>query len=256
MTTLLDKPLLGDSDPRPVEVVNGESHSPVLLLCEHAGYAIPKKLGSLGVSPEVIKSHRGWDIGAENVAREIAKLLGAPLVVQRYSRLVIDANRPPDGPLAMPFESDEERIPANMNMTAASREARVEEIFDPMNAAITALFDAVPRRACFSIHSFTPVLGGQRRQWHAGFLNRQDLATAQALLETVQKRRPDLTLAVNEPYQILDDTDWFIPEFAEPRELPHALIEIRNDELAEAEGVKAWAALISEAIQNVVETRR
>ena len=85
--------LLTPADPQPVELVNADSAVPVLLLCEHAGNAVPEALDGLGVSDEVLNSHRGWDIGAEHMARQLADILGAPLILQRYSRLVIDANR-------------------------------------------------------------------------------------------------------------------------------------------------------------------
>ena len=101
MSQALESTLLTPSDPPPVDLVNGESDAPLLLVCEHGGHAVPDRL-SLGVTDEVRLSHRGWDIGAEAVARRLADHLGAPLVIQRYSRLVIDANRPPLSPTSMP----------------------------------------------------------------------------------------------------------------------------------------------------------
>ena len=53
---------------------------------------------------------------------------------------------------------------------------------------------------------------------------------------------PTLTIATNQPYQIDDETDWFIPRVAEPIGLRHALIEIRNDQIAEPKGASLWAA--------------
>ncbi|MCY4206526.1 MAG: N-formylglutamate amidohydrolase [Roseovarius sp.] len=255
MTKLPNKKLLGNSDPHPVEIVNANSQCQVLLLCEHAGRAVPAKLGTLCVATDVLDSHRGWDIGAENVARGVADALGAPLVIQRYSRLVIDANRPPDGALAIPVESDGVRISGNVDLTPEERQTRVDEVFRPMDAALAGLFDAKTRSACFSIHSYTPVLGTQSRPWHAGFLSRADLQSANALLEFIRARRADLTLAVNEPYQIEDDTDWFIPRHAEPRGLIHALVEIRNDLITEPAGAADWAALVAGAIDQLMEDR-
>ena len=131
--------LLTDADPAPVEVVNGESDAPLMLVCEHAGRAIPRALGDLGLPADALASHIGWDIGAERVARTVAQRLGAPLVIQRYSRLVIDANRPPETPSSIPEISDGISIPGNCGLSQAAREARVREIFEPMNAAIAAL---------------------------------------------------------------------------------------------------------------------
>jgi predicted N-formylglutamate amidohydrolase len=90
--------------------------------------------------------------------------------------------------------------------------------------------------------------GGQRRPWDAGFLSRTDMVTAEALLDCVGRARPDLIMALNEPYQIDDDGDWFIPLHAEPRGIRHCLIEVCNDQLHSEAAVEAWAGLLVQAI--------
>ena len=240
--------LLGENDPAPIEVVNADSASGIVLLCEHAGNRIPKALGDLGLSCDVIQSHRGWDLGAQDVARKLAERLKAPLVVQNYSRLVFDCNRPPKSPLAIPLISDEVPVPGNVALSEAQRSMRVDEIFLPMDAELNRLFACQPRRAAFSVHSFTPRLGGAERLMHAGFLSRTQSGVARAMRTHIALRCPDMKLAVNEPYQIETDGDWFIPAHAEPRNLVHCLIEIRNDQLRDSKGVGLWADLLAEAI--------
>lgn len=252
MTDVVAKPLLSTADPTPVEIVNPDSSSPVFLLCEHAGQAIPAALSGLGISESIRASHRGWDIGAEALARALATRLAAPLVVQRYSRLVFDCNRPPDSPLAIPMESDGVAFIENQNCNAAERAARAEEIFAPMTASIDAMLTP-QRKFAFSIHSFTPKMNGVDRPWHAGFLSRTDLKTANAICDHIAAVRPDLTLAINAPYQIETDGDWFIPAQAESRGLMHSLIEVRNDQLLDAAGITLWADLLAGAIQSLVE---
>lgn len=94
---------------------------------------------------------------------------------------------------------------------------------------------------------------GQARPWQAGFLSRSDTDTPAALLEAVQALAPDLSLAINEPYRIEDETDWFIPAHCETRGVGHALIEIRNDEIDTAEGAARWAHLLASAIRSITE---
>ncbi|MFD1159166.1 N-formylglutamate amidohydrolase [Roseovarius aestuarii] len=247
--------LLCQSDPEPVEWVNPGSTSPVLLVCEHAGQAVPRALGDLGLPDGAIDTHIGWDIGAEALARGIAARLDAPLILQRYSRLVIDCNRPPDSDSAIPAVSDTQPVPGNTGLGADARTARIHGVFDPLDAAVTAGFERHPRRAAFAIHSFTPALaGGPHRPWHAGFLTRRDMATAEALIAHIGRTEPTFELIANQPYQIDDDTDWFIPTHAEPRGMRHALVEIRNDQLRNAAGVEVWADLLSNAISALLET--
>ena len=246
-------PLLRPSDPDPVEWVNQDSPAPVLLLCEHAGQAVPSALGGLGLPPQAFDDHIGWDIGAAALARAIAARGSAPLILQRYSRLVIDCNRPPGTPQSVPSVSDGVEIAANARASIAERAARRREIFDPLDRAIGEGFARHPRRAAFSIHSFTPRMNGHDRAWHAGFLARADADTAQALITHVAGAQEALVLGLNEPYEIEDETDWFIPRHAEPRGLAHSLIEIRNDQLRDPAGVARWAGLLSDAIASILE---
>lgn len=245
--------LLTDDDPAPVEQINADSGAPLVLLCEHAGQAFPSKLGKLGLSNDVINSHRGWDIGAEQLARRIAATLNAPLILQRYSRLVVDCNRPPKSKSFIIDCSDGAIVPGNNGLSAADRAARTAAIFQPMERGLQDSFNASPRRAAFSIHSFTPRMNGQSRPWHAGFLSRSDLRTATSLRDYIKAVAPGLSLAINEPYQIESDGDWFIPAHAEQRGLAHALIEVRNDELLTEQGIARWSDLLSRAITHVLE---
>lgn len=245
--------VLGPGDPDPVEVLFPDSAADVLLVCEHAGRSVPAALGDLGIPREVLDSHRGWDIGAAAVARRLAERLRAPLVLQAYSRLVLDANRPPGTKSSIPEVSHGAAIPGNAGLTDAEKAARVADIFDPMDAAITLALGRHSRRAVFSIHSFAPVLNGAPRPWHAGFLTRTAPETAARMIVSLERAAPDLSLAINEPYRIEDDGDWFIPRHAEPRSLPHALIEIRNDEIADDAGAARWAELLEIVITDVLE---
>ena len=245
--------LLGADDPAPVEWVNDDSAAPVLLLCEHAGQAVPGALQGLGLAPGEIDGHIGWDIGAEALARGIAARLGAPLLIQRYSRLVIDCNRPPETAGSVPAVSDGVQVPANAAATPQELAARRREIFDPLDMALAEGFDRAPRRAAFSIHSFTASMNGDARPWHAGFLSRTEEGAADALIAHLAGADEALTLGLNAPYEIEDETDWFIPRHAEPRRLAHCLIEVRNDQLRDPAGVARWADLLSDAIAHILE---
>lgn len=245
--------LLDAHDPAPIEVCQAGAASPILLLCEHAGQSIPQALNGLGLPQGAVDQHIGWDIGAEDLARGLAVRLNCPLIVQRYSRLVMDCNRPPGAEGSIPEVSDGVGVPGNIGLRAEDHERRRQAIFDPMNAAIAAAFEAHPRRAAFSIHSFTRHFQGQDRPWDAGFLTRRDTDTAVRLMRSISGAAPKFNLALNEPYQIEDASDWFIPRHAEVRGVRHSLIEVRNDHLQDAAGVARWADLLADAITAVLE---
>ena len=245
--------LLSDLDQNPVELVNETSKAPVLFLCEHAGRAIPKTLGTLGLNEKTLMSHRGWDIGAEALARNLANRLNAPLILQRYSRLVIDGNRPPGSPESILEVSDGVEIAVNKKLSLHEREAREKAIFAPMDQAINDAFSASQRIAAFSIHSFSPQLGGQSRPWHAGFLTRRSVSTAEALIVSLKGQRPSLNLAINKPYFVDDENDWFIPSHVEVRSLPHCLIEVRNDQISDEVGINLWSDLLGTALSSFLK---
>lgn len=237
--------LLGPDDPAPVAEINAAGAAPLLLVCEHAGQAIPARLAGLGVTRDQLDAHIGWDIGAAEVTRRLAAALDAPAVMQRYSRLVIDCNRPPEAPDSIPETSDGHAIPGNRGVSAQERRARIDEIFAPYQAAVAARLDRAAIGSTVSIHSFTPRMNGIDRPWDVGFLFRRDAATSSRLAEALAALAPDLIIGMNQPYQIDDESDWFVPRIGEARGLPHSLIEIRNDHIRSAAGQRLWAERLS-----------
>ncbi|UWR22139.1 N-formylglutamate amidohydrolase [Sulfitobacter sp. S190] len=245
--------LLGAGDPDPVEIRHAQSPAPMFLLCEHAGRAVPRALNGLGLPAGAIDGHIGWDIGAASLACAISDRLRCPLILQNYSRLVMDCNRPPLSAGSVPVHSDGVGVPGNLGLGKEDHDHRRQAIFDPMNDAIVAMFDAHPRKAVFSIHSYTRHFQGAERPWDAGFLTRDDTEAAHHLMGAIATAAPELKLAINEPYQIDDESDWFIPRHAEVRGMRHTLIEVRNDHLQDHAGIERWADLLAPAIQTVLE---
>lgn len=243
-------PLLGPSDPPPVEVLNAASGYPIALTCEHAGRTVPVRLNGLGLDGEQLSQHIGWDIGAGALTRRLAARLDAPAVLQQYSRLVIDCNRSPETPDSVVEVSDGVRVPGNIGISMHAREQRIDEIFAPFERAVGDLLGRDHCRAAISIHSFTPTFDGVMRPLHVGFLYRVDEATSRHLASTLAALRRDLIIGHNEPYQVDDLTDRFVPHHCEPRGLAHSLVEIRNDELAHDAGIDHWVELLSGAIGN------
>ena len=84
------EPLLGHNDPAPVRIVNPGGGSDLLLIGDHAGQTVPAALGMLGIGPDDLARHIGWDIGIAALGEALAVLLDATFVRQTYSRLVID----------------------------------------------------------------------------------------------------------------------------------------------------------------------
>ena len=88
-------PLLAADEPAPVIERHADGASPFFLTCDHYGRLIPRALGDLGLDDSERQRHIAYDIGIAGVAEAVSDALDAHLVAQRYSRLVIDCNRPP-----------------------------------------------------------------------------------------------------------------------------------------------------------------
>jgi predicted N-formylglutamate amidohydrolase len=247
-------PLLTESDPSPVTIVNPAGRSPFLFIGDHAGNVIPSSLGSLGLGEEDRRRHIAWDIGVDGLGVALAEQMDAVFIRQTYSRLVIDCNRTPDAADAMAPISDKTIIPGNEALTADDRAARVAAIHEPYHQAIA---DELDRRdvegrtgVLVSLHSFTPVMaGGAPRPWHIGVLHHGgDPSFATALLTSLA-REPGLTVGDNEPYR-MDQIDYTVPRHAYPTRRPYAELEIRQDLVGDEQGQRHWALLLIAALRN------
>lgn len=254
MTKTLHKkaPLLGSSDPSVYELVKSSGSADILLVCEHAGQAVPTKLNGLGVSSEILNQHIGYDIGAAKLTRKIAAHLDVPAILQNYSRLVIDCNRPTNQSDSIPEISDHTVISGNQNISDENRQPRIDEIFTPFHDKISQLLDLHHYKLILSIHSFTPQMDGIKRPWDIGFLFRQDQNTSRNFIKYLSAHHPDLNIGENQPYSIGNNSDWFVPIHGEKRRIAHSLIEIRNDHLLTESGINKWAEIISKAIQHFI----
>ncbi len=236
--------LLSPGDPAPVVELRPDGASPFLLIADHAGQAVPARLDRLGLPQSELDRHIGWDIGIAGTTGRLSARLDAHAVLQAYSRLVIDCNRPLDAPTSITTASDGTAIPGNAGLDHAGRRERAEEVFAPYHARIESALDARVRLGrptiLVAMHSFTPAMNGSARPWHAGVLYQRDARFAHALLDAL-RAEGDLVVGDNEPYTVSDATDYAIPVHAEARGLPHVELEIRQDLIADADGQQAWA---------------
>jgi predicted N-formylglutamate amidohydrolase len=234
--------LLSANDPAPVRVLRETGASELVLTADHAGRLIPSALGDLGVSEPERLRHIAWDIGIAGVTERLSELLDATAVFQTYSRLVIDCNRDPSWPSAMPVVSEYTAISGNQGLSAADRQARTDAIFTPYHDRIHALLDARANRhtVLIAMHSFTPSFKGESRAMQVGILYDKDPRLALILLDLL-RQEGDLVIGDNAPYALAGDSDYSVPTHAEQRGLPHVEIEIRQDLIAEPEGQTAWA---------------
>ncbi|WP_436639056.1 N-formylglutamate amidohydrolase [Microbaculum sp. FT89] len=235
----------------PSETISGAVETGWLILCDHASSRLPAAYGDLGLPPEEFERHIAYDIGAEAVTRQLARELGAPAVLSRFSRLLIDPNRGADDPTLLMRLSDGAVVPGNARADAAEKAKRVAAYYEPYHRAIeTAIDTAISAGhppAIVSIHSFTPLWRGTRRPWEIGILWDKDPRLAVPMIEAFAAD-PLLTVGDNEPYsgRLRGDTMY---RHGTRRGLAHALVELRQDLIAEAPGQAEWAGRLVDVLR-------
>ena len=246
--------LLTADDVPPVLEHNAAGRSPFLLTCDHYGRTLPRRLGDLGLPEAELARHIAWDIGIAGVANALSQQLDAHLVAQAYSRLVIDCNRPPTAPSAIPRISEVTVIPGNQDIDEQAVAARQREVFDPYHRRIEQVIDRrlqdnIPT-VLVALHSFTPVYKGDARPWHIGTLYHRDTRLPALLLKWL-RAEPGLVVGDNEPYAVSDDTDYTIPVHGERRGLMNTGIEIRQDLIADPAGQRVWADRLARILTGI-----
>ena len=246
------EPLLGPADPPAFRIVNPAGRSAVLLTADHAGRAIPRCLGDLGLSDRQLASHAAWDLGVDGLGLLLAARLDAFLILHNYSRLVIDANRPPRAPDSIVSHCEQSTIAANLAIGTAGRQRRLKELFHPYHRRIAAELEARQGQAgpsvLVTLHSFTPVLGDQVRPWHVGVLHGRDASLASRVLRGLQRER-GLRVGDNQPYAVSDASDHTLVVHGEGRRIPHVELEVRQYLLASETGCQAWAERLAGVLE-------
>ncbi|HEX3675383.1 MAG TPA: DUF1244 domain-containing protein [Rhizomicrobium sp.] len=216
------------------------SGTKLIFVCDHASSALPERYGTLGLDQGDFATHIASDIGAAVVTRVLASAYGAPAILARWSRLLIDLNRGDADPTLLMKLSDGRIIPGNRHADAAEIADRIVQFHAPYHAAIAAEIaqagEGVP--IIVSMHSFTPVWKGVKRPWEVGVLWDRDARLANPLLAALT--RAGLVAGDNEPYngELEDDC---LYRHGTMNGLPHVLIEIRQDLIGTPEAARAFA---------------
>lgn len=224
---------------------------PLLLVCEHASWHVPARYNNLGLSADELKRHIGWDLGACTLAKALADALDSPLVHATQSRLLLDLNRDPAAVDSIPSESDGTAIPANQQLGDDERAARRRWLYEPFHAAIDHLLRARMARgqvaAVVSVHSFTPTMAGFARPWQVGVLSDRDRRLADALLMEL-RGLGKWCVGDNQPYAPADGVYHSMARHGQDHGLLCAMLEVRNDLLADDSDVQGWCDTLARAL--------
>lgn len=239
----------------PFEKFTTNAQKPLLFLCDHASNRVPACTngGTLGLPQTDMDRHIAFDIGARGVALKLAEQMQGTAICSTFSRLVIDPNRAEDDPTLIMQLYDGTVVPGNHRLDEAERNRRLQAFHRPYHGAISETIDAMTAPpTLISVHSFTPKLRGKPdRPWHIGVLSADDRRLADPLLARL-RREVDICTGDNEPYIGKLEGDC-MAQHALSRGLPHVLIEIRNDLIADDAGEALWSERLAQVLTDTLE---
>ena len=173
-----------------------------VISCEHGGNRIPPVYRPFfaGFAP-LLHSHRGYDMGALKVARELASMLDAPLFASTTSRLLVDLNRS----IGHPQLYSE----ATRNAPDAIRQEILQRYYLPYRTEVESSIAETLRQGNrvihLSSHSFTPELNGEVRNADIGFLydptRHPELEFCNRWRASLRTWAPTLRVRRNYPYR-------------------------------------------------------
>lgn len=185
-------------------IIPGAVPIPLILSCEHAGNVIPEEYNALGIGPEILDDHWGWDIGAWATVLRIASKTGVTALGSLYSRLLIDLNRDRKNQTLIVDSVEGLEIPGNRKLSRAEVESRIARYYSPYHDTLARLCQVYRKHhgrafALVSIHSFTGEWANQDRDFDLGILfDELNADVGLALIEELNKQ--GLRARANEPY--------------------------------------------------------
>lgn len=225
----------------------------LLFTCEHAGNEVPAEFRSLFVGQEsVLQTHRGYDRYALEIASELARTFGAPLLAATVSRLLVDGNRSQASRnLFSPYSrvlAREERVRVRASWHSPHQEAVAKAAAGMIAAGATVIHVA--------LHTFTPVLNGVIRTADLGLLYDPARAGEKELCarwrDELRREVPALRLRRNYPY--LGKTD-SLPTMLRGRFSGETYLGIEveiNQGYAQAAGPSRLAGIIAASLARVL----
>jgi len=174
----------------------------LLLTCEHGGNRIPREYAHLfRGAARAVGSHRGWDPGALALAKFLGRSLRRPVQAVTWCRLLVESNRAPTNPRI--WSRYTAALPAN------AKQDILERYWWPhrreVEAQIVRQLARGSRVFHVAVHSFVPVLAGERRNADIGLLYDSRRPREKALCirwqSLLQALDPTLRVRRNYPYR-------------------------------------------------------
>ncbi|MBW2999708.1 N-formylglutamate amidohydrolase [Candidatus Woesearchaeota archaeon] len=235
-------------------ILNNNSKQPFFISCEHAGKKIPKKYGFLGVKKEVIvKNPDYYDVGAEDIARIIAKKFNAKCVLSNYSRLLINLNRSLNNPDLIPSAPYGMDIPLNKK----NKKQRLKYYYPyhkRVKKEIEELKKIHKRIYYFCIHTFCGTVKDRRnRKVQIGLLYRykKDLDFCRKVKKLLEKKT-NFIVKINEPYSAFETAGLVMNSYGKSEKVRCIEFEVNDKLLQNKKDIKKIGNLLCNVLKEAV----
>lgn len=174
----------------------------LIVSCEHASNRVPPHYKRLFEGREsILATHRAYDPGSLELGRRMARACGAKLIVASWTRLLVDLNRS----LRHPAVFSE----FGRTLSQVERDQVLARYYWPhrteVEEAVRAALDRGMRALHLSVHSFAPVLRGERRNADLGLLYdpacESEVRLCKAWQRTLGIVEPNWNIRRNYPYR-------------------------------------------------------
>jgi predicted N-formylglutamate amidohydrolase len=214
---------------------------------------VPPPWRNLGLPAEFLETHFAWDAGAGALTEALAVKLKAIAVLATYSRLFLDLNRFPGDWDCCRSDMAGIPIPANLELGDRERAQRERIARAPFDQAVALWLCSRP--AVVSIHSFTPLVAGKRREPEIGVLWREECRMGPPVLKALREQG-GFVIGNNEPYDWRTSDGYTLRRHGLERGLPCLYLEIRNDLLATPKSIGRVADALVPALAAALGDRQ
>lgn len=223
----------------------------LLITCEHGGNEVPKEYKFLFCdAQELLKTHRGYDPGALDLAREIADRFQAELQFSTLTRLLVDLNRSLTSRSL--FSSLSKALPA------AAKEQLLNQVYYPYR---TAVEKSIAQKSLaqpvlhLSIHSFTPIWKGEKRKGDIGLLYDSQKQDESLFCKKWQQRisQENKGFIVRRNYPYLGRADGFTTSLRVRYPKNYLGIEVEVNQQYPLNGGKRWETLKQLVVHSLEE---
>lgn len=176
------------------------SNLSLVITCEHAGNEVPPEYADLfSGQEELLQSHRGYDIGALELAAQLHSAMKAPLIYTKITRLLVETNRSDSHPQVF------SKITKSLDQI--EKQKILDTFYYPHRRRV---IEAISERIDvgnvlhLGVHTFTPELDGEVRNADIGLLydpaRKREKDFCECWKQVLLERGNTLRVRMNYPY--------------------------------------------------------